>query len=254
MRARGSPAPWCPKPQSRRAATPEVIPAGLDAAARTTRVGGMPGIDSMGARLKPGQIVKQDQRLCTAIWRFEPLEAANFTRSNERMMRPELIQARVAANKPKATLIVARLDRLSRDLAYIATFLRGERRGRRYVETPFTAVDMPHADRPMLQIMGWFADVERQKISERTRAALAALKARGVTLGSPQPEIGSRAGVAARQARAEAFKLKVRRSIEDIRARGITTLSGIAAELNARGIGTPNGSAWTATQVSRVLA
>lgn len=168
--------------------------------------------------------------------------------------RPELIRARAAANKHKATLIVARLDRLSRDLAYIATFLRGERRGRRYVETPFIAVDMPHADRPMLQIMGWFADVERQKISERTRAALAALKARGVTLGSPQPEIGSRAGVAARQARAEAFKLKVRRSIEDIRARGITTLSGIAAELNARGIGTPNGSTWTATQVSRVLA
>lgn len=168
--------------------------------------------------------------------------------------RSELIQARVAANKPKATLIVARLDRLSRDLAYIATFLRGERRGRRYVETPFTAVDMPYADRLILQITGWFADVEHQKISERTRAVLAALKARGVKLGSPQPEIGSRAGVAARQARAEAFKLKVRRLIDDIRACGIKTLSGIAAELNARGIRTPNGSTWTATHVGRVLA
>lgn len=168
--------------------------------------------------------------------------------------RPELIKARAAAAKHKAVLIVSRLDRLSRDLAFIANFLKGERRGKRHVETPFIACDMPNADRTMLQIMGVFAEMERRRIGERTKSALDALKARGVKLGSPRPEIGSQAGVAARRAGAEAFKLRVRRSIEDIRARGVSTLSGIAAELNARDIRAPNGGVWSATQVSRVLA
>ncbi|KQT82407.1 hypothetical protein ASG59_18620 [Methylobacterium sp. Leaf466] len=167
--------------------------------------------------------------------------------------RPELLKARAAASKHKAILIVAKLDRLSRDLAYIATFLKGEKKGKRHVAPEFVACDMPHADTPMLQIMGVFAEFERKRISVRTREALSALKARGVKLGGTNIEGACAASLAKRQASASEMKARVMLSINDIRGSGITTLKGIAEALNDRGIKTSRGGEWSATQVSRVM-
>jgi DNA invertase Pin-like site-specific DNA recombinase len=163
--------------------------------------------------------------------------------------RPELAKARDAASKHKAILICAKLDRLSRDLAYIATFLKGVK-GK---APEFVACDNPHANKTTLQMTGLFAEFERERISVRTREALAALKARGVKLGGTNLEGARASSLAKRQATANDGKAKVMRSIESIQSAGITTLKGIAAELNARGIATPRGGEWSATQVSRVL-
>lgn len=119
--------------------------------------------------------------------------------------------------------------------AFIAAFLRGKSRGNRYIASKFVACDMPHADKPMLQIMGVFAEFERQRIFMRTKEALATLKARGVQLGGTNLEGARAASVAKRQALAQDGKARVMLSINDIRATGITTLQGIAQALNHPG-------------------
>lgn len=166
--------------------------------------------------------------------------------------RPELLKARAAATKHKATLIVSKLDRLSRDLAYIATFLKGEKRGNRYVAPDFVSCDVPHADKRMLQMSGFFAEWERERISIRTKDALAALKARGVKLGGPNLDGARAASAAKRTATANEGKDRVMLTVRDLQGQGITSLSGIAAGLNARGIATPRGGEWSAKQVSRL--
>lgn len=168
--------------------------------------------------------------------------------------RPELLKARAYAAKMKATLIVAKLDRLSRESAFISTFLRGERKGNRWIKPDFVSCDYPTADVTMLQMAGVFAELERRKISERTRDALAVKKAQGAKLGNPRPAASLARGMNTRVAKANEGKARVMISIKDIRAGGTTTLKGIAEALNARGVRTPRGGEWSATQVSRVLA
>ncbi|CAO4148013.1 recombinase family protein [Methylorubrum aminovorans] len=168
--------------------------------------------------------------------------------------RPELLKARARAAKMKATLIVAKLDRLSRESAFISTFLRGERRGGRWIKPDFVSCDYPTADVTMLQMAGVFAELERRKISERTRDALAVKKAQGAKLGNPRPAASLAQGRATRVAKANESKARVMISINDIRAGGTTTLKGIAEALNERGVKTSRGGEWSATQVSRVQA
>lgn len=163
--------------------------------------------------------------------------------------RPELAKARAAATKHKAILIVSKLDRLSRDLAYIATFLKGEK-GK---APEFIACDHPESNSTMLKVSGLFAEFERERISARTKEALAALKARGVKLGGPNLEGARAASVATRVTNANQGKARVMLSINDIRSNGVTTLKGIAAALNEREIVTSRGKKWSATQVARVI-
>lgn len=167
--------------------------------------------------------------------------------------RPQLERALRLCRQTGATLVIARLDRLSRD----ARFLLG-------LETAgveFVAADMPGANRMTVGIMALVAEQEREAISRRTREALAAAKKRGVKLGNPN---GARALLRAgkgNKAAIRALKLKADRhasallpEIEELRAKGVTSLQGLAAALNERGMQTPRGARWHASSVRNLLA
>lgn len=124
---------------------------------------------------------------------------------------------------------------------------------------PFVACDSPNDDRFMIHLKASFAEEEARKISIRTKAALAAAKARGVKLGgyrgAPPPDAEARAAsLATRQEAAVNNAADYTDTIADIREAGITSANGIAAELNRRGVTTPRGGRWQALQVQRLLA
>jgi DNA invertase Pin-like site-specific DNA recombinase len=150
-----------------------------------------------------------------------------------------------------AKLVIAKLDRLSRD----AHFLLGlEKAG-----VDFVAVDMPNANRLTVGIMAMVAEDEGRRISARTKDALAAAKRRGKKLGGDRgvvPTANARElATAAIKARSASRAADLAPIIEELRTAGAVTLSAIAAGLNEKSIPTPrNGSRWTATQVGRLLA
>lgn len=122
----------------------------------------------------------------------------------------------------------------------------------------FVAVDMPQANRFVVHILAAVAEQEAEAISKRTKAALAAAKARGTVLGGRpvSPERFAEIGAEARRSRTERVTEQrdaLKPTIERIRATGAVTLRQIAAELNAQNIATPRGGEWFAVQVSRVL-
>jgi len=159
--------------------------------------------------------------------------------------RPQLAAAQAACKKLKAKLVIAKLDRLSRNVAFIANLLEAG--------TDFVAADNPHANKSMLQMMAVFAEMERDAISKRTKEALAAAKARGVKLGNPRLAEAIEATNAARIKAADAFAANVRPIIKEIQASGISSLRGFAKALTARGIKTARGGQWTAVQVADIL-
>jgi len=170
--------------------------------------------------------------------------------SGKRADRPELEKALQACRVHKARLVIAKLDRLSRD----AHFLLGLQKA----GVDFVAADNPHANRLTIHILAAVAEDEARRISERTKAALAAAKARGVRLGTPRRDgvitDAARARSAARRAGdAAARAADLLPIIEELRAAGAASLRALAAGLDARGITTPRGAAWTPTQVARVL-
>ena len=178
--------------------------------------------------------------------------AAEFVEveSGKRADRPELVRALAEAKRAGAVLLIAKLDRLARNVAFIANLLESG------VEV--TAADMPEANRFVLHVMAAVAEQEGRAISERTKAALAAAKARGVKLGWSIPGRASERGQAARKGaavnktRALTRAANVLPVIEQIRA-GRASLRQIAAELNARGIKAARGGSWHATTVRNVL-
>lgn len=171
--------------------------------------------------------------------------------SGKRSDRPVLAQAMVRARAFGATLVIARLDRLSRD----AHFLLGlEKAG-----VDFVACDNPAASRLTVTILAAVAEEERRAISERTRAALAAAKARGVRLGNPNGAAhlhgrGNKAAVQAIQDEAQAFADRLRPILVDLQSEGVASASAIARELDARGIPTARGGAWSARAVINLQA
>ena len=171
--------------------------------------------------------------------------------------RPELEKALTACELTGATLVVATLDRLSRDVMFLETVKRRCSDG----GFEFKCADMPDANSFMLGVMAQLAQYERERISERTRAALQAAKRRGVKLGCPlgaQPfdgrrEVGAaRAGVSHRR-RADEWAEKRKPVIAELVAAGHSN-SGIARELNTGGVNTRLGGSWTATGVARIRA
>jgi DNA invertase Pin-like site-specific DNA recombinase len=171
--------------------------------------------------------------------------------SGKRAERPQLAQALVDAKRTGAVLLIAKLDRLARNVAFIANLLESG------VEV--TAADMPEANRFVLHIMAAVAEQEACAISERTKAALAAAKARGVRLGWSNPKRAfeqrqaANQGAAVNRARALTHAENVLPVIKQIRAGG-ASLRQMAAELNARGIKTARGGKWHATTVRNILA
>jgi len=162
--------------------------------------------------------------------------------------RPALESAIKLCKKEKATLVVATLDRLTRDLAFGAVLLNDR-------QVKFVCADFPEASREMLQMRMVFAEWEARRVGERTKVALAELKKRGKKLGSPDPKKGSVVGIAKLQAKADRYADRVGPVVREIiRKSGATTLREIAAALSARGVQTPRGnSEWHASQVSNLL-
>ena len=180
--------------------------------------------------------------------------------SGKRNDRPKLAEALELCRLHGATLIIAKLDRLARNVAFISNLMESG--------VEFTAVDFPQANRLTVHILAAVAEHEREMISKRTKDALAAPKARGVKLGGVRPthveKWGERGNLPAvgdkgpNQPHRAHRKANDRLSfvapiVREIRASGVTSLRQIAAALNERGIPTPRGAEWQAPQVKRVL-
>lgn len=164
--------------------------------------------------------------------------------------RPALAAALRLCRKHHATLVIAKLDRLARNVHFISGLMESA--------VDFVAVDMPEANRLVVHIMAAVAEQEAKAISKRTKAALAAAKTRGTRLGGRRvsAERFAEIGTAARQAhmqKAEQARAEIMPEIAKIQAGGATTLRQIAAGLNALNISTSRGSEWSAVQVQRVL-
>ncbi|WP_284154959.1 recombinase family protein [Algicella marina] len=172
--------------------------------------------------------------------------------SGRKTDRPKLAEALGLARLTGATLVIAKLDRLSRNAAFLLTL--------RDSGVRFVAVDMPEANDLTVGIMALVAEQEREAISRRTREALAAAKARGVKLGNPNgAEALRRAGKGGEALRAtvarnaDEFAEELRPVVEAIQADGHTTLRAMARELNHRGILTRRGGRWHVSNVRNLV-
>lgn len=166
--------------------------------------------------------------------------------SSTKNEREELAKAIALAKKHKATLVIARLDRLLRSLNLLVSL--------RDSGVEFVAVDMPHADRFVVNILACVAEKELSLIRARVKDALAAAKRRGTKLGNPRPAESLKRATAGNVERARAYAANLLPVIAQVRASGITTLRGIATCLNARGFKTPRGCAFEAQTVKNILA
>lgn len=166
--------------------------------------------------------------------------------------RPELARALHLARVTGATLVIARLDRLSRNAAFLLAL--------RDSGVRFLACDMPEANDLTVGIMALVAEAEREAIARRTTEALAAARARGVRLGNPNGAAalrragkGGSALHAAVRSNADRFAADLATVLADIRASGQTSLRGIAASLTARGIRTRRGGEWQVSNVRDLI-
>lgn len=171
--------------------------------------------------------------------------------SGRRADRPELASALTSCRLHRATLVIAKLDRLSRNVAFIANLMDGG--------VDFVACDMPHANRLTLHLLAAIAEHEREMISQRTKAALQAAKARGVRLGNPRGATGLLDGCRAaaerssmvRHARAVHGAREVAPLLAELAQSGLSN-RGIARELNCRQVPSMTGGIWYPEQVRRV--
>ena len=154
--------------------------------------------------------------------------------------RPQLQDALALCRRCRDTLLIARLDRLSRSLAFVAQLLEAG--------VDVRAADVPEANRLTLQLLAVFAEHERQLIRERTRAALASAKARGVLLGRNGVRLAE-----AHRAAAVAYAAELRGTVEEVVRGGAVNSTQVAAGLNAVGVPSRAGGQWHATSARRLL-
>jgi len=171
--------------------------------------------------------------------------------SGRKRDRPQLAAALAAARAHRAVLVIAKLDRLARNVHFVSGLMESG--------VEFVAADMPKVNRLTVHILAAVAEEEARMISARTKAALAAAKARGVRLGNPNLAAGSpaqaRAANAVKTGRARARVADVLPFIEQARRAGAETLQQLADALAARGVPTPSGrgARWRPVQVARVM-
>lgn len=162
------------------------------------------------------------------------------TESGAKSNRPQLAKALAACRRSKSTLLIARLDRLSRSLSFVAQLLDAN--------VEIRCADMPEANRLLLQMLAVFAEHERQMIRDRTKSALAAAKARGVVLGKHGKTLA-----AANRSSAKAHAESLRPAIAAAKQAGHQSLPQIAAYLSQNGYKTAEGGEWYPMTVKRVL-
>ncbi len=175
--------------------------------------------------------------------------------SGHKSDRPVLSEALARAKASKAMLVIAKLDRLARNVAFIANLMESG--------VEFRACDMPEANRLLLHVMAAVAEQEARAISERTRNALQAAKARGVALGASNPQSrnlsadaatkGAAASAITRRRLRDETNAAVAAQVAELRDKGFS-LREIAAVLNDDGHTTTTGKPWHPMAVSRVLA
>jgi len=159
--------------------------------------------------------------------------------------RPQLASALDRCKRTKATLVIAKLDRLARNAEFL---LRLQNSG-----VDFVCCDCPNADKFTVGILALVAQRERELISERTRLGLAAAKTKGIKLGTPNPEKAVAAMVTANKIAKTQFTAKLVPVIDGIKSAGVKTLQGIADCLNRRGISTRTGKTWHPATVRNIL-
>lgn len=163
--------------------------------------------------------------------------------------RPKLIEALQLCRIHRATLVIAKLDRLARNVAFISNLMESR--------VEFVAVDFPSANRLTVHVLSAVAEHEARMISERTKAALRAAKARGVKLGGDRgnlPSVAMRGAVASasvRQDRTRERAIDLASVVRPLLSDGLS-LRAIAKQLNQDSIPAPRGGSWSAVQVSRV--
>lgn len=183
---------------------------------------------------------------CTPDHEFTEVE------SGKRSDRPELLKALDLAELTGATLVVAKLDRLSRDAAFLLTLQKSGAK--------ILFADMPQADKLVIGIMAMLAQWEREQISKRTKAALAVAKQRGRNVGGDRGNLadvraaGVQASARKRTDAALARAAKVMPHVAEAKAAGHVTTRSIAAYLNGKGIRTSRGGEWRSGSVARLLA
>jgi DNA invertase Pin-like site-specific DNA recombinase len=162
--------------------------------------------------------------------------------------RPQLAAALSVARGRKCAVIVAKLDRLSRDVAFISGLMAQR--------VPFIVAELgADADPFMLHLYAALAEKERRLISERTRAALAQRKAQGARLGNTRnPSHAAALGRAVQSAGADQFAANVLPIVETIKASGVMSFAGIARALNARGMRSARGAQWHVSSVANLIA
>jgi DNA invertase Pin-like site-specific DNA recombinase len=186
--------------------------------------------------------------------RYDLIEQYTEIESGKRNDRPVLRKALARAKAAKAVLLIARLDRLARNCAFVANLMESG--------VEFRACDMPTATGLTIQILSAVGEAEAKAISDRTRAALQAAKARGTLLGASNPRCrsltqahrqkgattsGTRSAQLAREFNAEATAIA-----KELHRHGMA-LRAIAAELDGRGLSTRTGQPWSHVQVRRLL-
>ena len=171
---------------------------------------------------------------------------AEFTEieSGKKADRPELQAAIDVCRKQQARLVIAKLDRLARNVHFVSGLMESG--------VDFVAADMPYANRLTIHIMAAVAEGERERISRRTKEALAAAKKRGKQRGNPRPAESLTKGRATIAAALAEHRDQVRPLVEQLRAQGFS-LRAIARELNRRDIPPARGRRWEASTVRNVL-
>ena len=174
--------------------------------------------------------------------------------TGKRADRPQLTKALAHARRINGTLVIAKLDRLARNVAFTATLMEAG--------TDFLAVDNPNANKLTIHVLAAVAEDEARRISERTKAALKAYKARGGKLGANHPKCrplsleaskrGQRAGVSANQRLARDAYADLTPYLRELRKAG-KSYRQIASVLDSDGHTTRQGRTWNPVQVKRVL-
>lgn len=172
----------------------------------------------------------------------EFVEVESGRKSDE--ARPELARALAECKRTGARLLVAKLDRLARNVHFVSGLMQSK--------VKFVACDLPEANDLTIHIMAAFAEHEAKRIGERTKAALAVAKAKGTVLGATGPANLKR-NLEERAAVADAFAERLRREVRGMQAEGLA-VAEMVRELNVKGIPTARGGQWQQVQLSRVIA